>query len=390
MALPNASPKTSQFKSNLLKTILIALILILSCTWLVYRDSTQAPKLSNADFSGLDLQESVQAIADATVKGGAPGVVITVRKENQEFNATAGLANKVSGLEMSADMPLRIASVSKVYTATVVMSLVERGLIDLDSPIANYLNKNTIDGLPNAQQATVRQLLLHTSGIPDYYDLRSYFLQDWSTPITLERTLPVAKRGAAKFVAGEQYEYSNMGYILLGEIAKSVSGQSLSELIEQTIISPLGLKRTYYNIKHPTENGIHGYGTILRPWADTYDLWEHSGPDAGIMATASETAQFLEALTFETGALNPIGQNILAESLESGRRSEQTLGLEVLKTKNGTRLIGHTGDTFGYQTIAYSNPSNKTVFVASINCDCSALTVSLIRNLYLATQNTDG
>jgi len=83
----------------------------------------------------------------------------------------------------------------------VVLSLANQGLIDLDANITDYLDKSVTSGVINAKQATVQQLLLHTAGSPDYYDLRSYFLQDWTQPITLERTLPVAKRGTANFKA---------------------------------------------------------------------------------------------------------------------------------------------------------------------------------------------
>ena len=378
--------KTHANRKKALIACLIMLALLITSSWLIYRDTSEPPLFKSENFKGLNLQQSAQKIADATVAGGAPGVIVLIRKGGQEYSAASGVANKKSGQSMSAQLPLRAASISKVYTAAVVMSLADQQLINLDTPIADYLDRDIIDGLPNAKQATVRQLLLHTSGIPDYYDLRSYFLQDWSTPITLERTLPVSKRGTANFTPGDQFEYSNMGYILLGEIAEVVSGKTLEQLIGQTVIQPLNFTETFYNVQHPVENGIHGYGTYFRPWADTYSLWEHSGPDAGIMAPASEIAQFLEDLTFESGNLRHIGQQILSEKISSGRRRQQTLGLEIIETKSGGTLIGHTGDAFGYQTVSFSIPELNTVFVASLNCDCSALTLSLIRNLYVTAQ----
>jgi len=386
MTITKTHAKTPTTRRKALIAGLITLALLITSAWLIYRDTSEPPLFKSENFKGLNLQQSAQKIADATVAGGAPGVIVLIRKDGREYSAAAGVANKRSGQSMSTELPLRAASISKVYTAAVVMSLVDQKLIHLDTPIADYLNTDIIDGLPNAKQATVRQLLLHTSGIPDYYDLRSYFLQDWSTPITLERTLPVSKRGTANFTPGDQFEYSNMGYILLGEIAEVVSGKTLEELIGQTVIQPLNFTETFYNVQHPVENGIHGYGTYFRPWADTYSLWEHSGPDAGIMAPASEIAQFLEDLTFESGNLRHIGQQILSEKISSGRRRQQALGLEIIETRSGGTLIGHTGDAFGYQTVSFSIPELNTVFVASLNCDCSALTLSLIRNLYVTAQ----
>ena len=128
-----------------------------------------------------------------------------------------------------------------------------------------------MDGLHNGPDITVRHLLLHQSGIADYYDLRHYLFSDWKTePLTLERTLPVSKRGKPTGAAGERFEYSNMGYIFLGAIAEEVSGETMGALIGRYITEPLGATGTTYNVKHPVADSIHGYGTILRPWADTW------------------------------------------------------------------------------------------------------------------------
>ncbi len=352
--------------------------------WGVYGDSTNPPKMSAEQFSGHSLNYSLQKIADATVQGGAPGVVLLVRQDGKEVAISAGVANKKTKEIMPSDEPLRIGSVSKVYTASVILSLAKEGYFKLDEPINKYLPASISESIKNANKATIRQLLNHTAGIPDYYDVRSYLMQDWSQPITLARMLPVSARGDSDFPAGEKFSYSNMGYILLGEIAEKVTGETLEQLIDKRIKYPLALNRTYYNVKHPDNARIHGYGTIFRPWADTYDLWEHSGPDGGVMATASDTAKFLEELTFPNGKMHSIGQKMLKTTVHAQGRQEQGLGLMTITGKDGAALIGHTGDVFGYQTIAFSWPEKNTVFVAQVNCACTALTYSLIRNIHQA------
>jgi len=169
--------KTSN-RSLALIIIVLVIALSVSSAWFIYRDTSVLPRWSSTFFSELSLTQSIQEIV-----------------------ATPGIANKETQDELPADKALRIASVSKVYTATVVLSLANQGLIDLDANITDYLDKSVTSGVINAKQATVQQLLLHTAGSPDYYDLRSYFLQGWTQPITLERTLPVAKRGTANFKA---------------------------------------------------------------------------------------------------------------------------------------------------------------------------------------------
>lgn len=384
----NKAPAKNVVRKKITRRSLLFIVFLaiaISGAWSVYHDKTTPPRFSAEQFEGNGLQYAVETIAAATVDGGAPGAVILIRKNGEDFIAASGLANKQTQQAMPTDEPLRIGSVSKVYTATVILALANQGLLKLDDRISDYLPRDVTDDLHNADAATIRQLLNHTGGIPDYYDIRSYLTQDWTQPITLERTLPVAKRRESSHVAGEKFEYSNMGYILLGEIAERVTGQNLGELITQQISSPLSLSHTYYNVKHADKSIIHGYGTLLRPWADTYDWWEHSGPDAGMLATASETAGFLEALTFDNGKLKPIGTQMLQTMVEGdGSHEKQGMGLTTITSKDGNTLIGHTGDVFGYQTVAFAWPEADAVFVAQVNCDCSTLTSSILRNAYQA------
>lgn len=356
----------------------------------VYRDQTNPPRFTSEDFAGQDMQTAMQQIASATVEGGAPGVVIHIRQNGESRTVAAGLANKAAGQPMPTDTPLRIASISKIYTGAVIHHLLAQSAFELTTPISDLLPPEMLDGIPNADEATVRQLLQHTSGIPDYYDIRSYLFSDWREPITLERMLPVIRRNPATGAPGAEYHYSNTGYLLLGEIAETVSGKPMDALIEEVITSPLGLQATYYNQYQPVPEDIHGYGTYLRPWKDTHEYWEHSGPDGGVMASAQDVSAFLAALLIEDGPLSPIGANMVSEFVPRAVRRRQALGIETIMTRSGEELFGHTGDVFGYQTIAHALPERSTVIVAQVNCNCAALTSSLIANLYRAVEAIDG
>lgn len=349
-----------------------------------YRDTGPAPRLEAGDFAGLTPEAALLKLAGATVDGGAPGAIVALKiGDDHIFIAAAGTANKATGQPMPPDHPLRVGSISKLYTAAVIHSLIGEGQLSLDQKIVDVLSEPVMDAIHNGPDITVRHLLAHTSGIPDYYDARHYLFSDWKNePLTLERTLPVSRRGTPSGAAGERFEYSNMGYVLLGRIAEEVSGEPLATLIARFISAPLGLEHTTYNIKHPLADSIHGYGTYLRPWADTWNHWEHSGPDAGMMATADEVSKFLEALFFEDGALASIGQAMLAEeSVSYSDRQLQALGPHILLGREGLRLVGHSGDVLGYQTVAFAMPEKGIVFVGHINCDCDTLSGSMIGNL---------
>jgi D-alanyl-D-alanine carboxypeptidase len=366
--------------------ILTGFALLVSTGFFLLTDSTNPPRLEVDSFKGKTVEQMIRQIADATQEGGAPGILIYARHNGQSYSATAGVSDKETRSPIPTDHALRIASISKIYTATVILSLAQDGLIDLDMRIADILPMSIIEGLPNGKLATVRQLLMHTSGIPDYYDLQSYLTQDWYSPITLERILPVVKRQSADGEAGAGFTYSNTGYVLLGEIAELVSGKSFENLIGEIISKPLGLKQTGYNIRYPNEGGIHGYGTIFRPWTDTYDYWEHSGTDSGITAPAHEVADVLEALLDKNSPLGPFGSMMYVEMIPRESRFEQGIGLNKINGPKGMKLYGHTGDVFGYQTVAYTIPEYDFTFVAHINCSCDDLSSSLIGNMVRALQ----
>jgi len=371
------------------KSICIAITIGLAATalWFFgYRDTTEPPHFTSENFQDVSLQTALQTIADATHAGGAPGVILLVRHNDTNTIATAGTANKKTGIPMPANHALRIASISKVYIASLAVDLAARGTLDLDTPINTYLPETLLEGLPNADTFSPRQLLQHTSGVPVYRDLRSYLFADWhNTPISLERMLPMAKRNAPTGPPDTSYSYSDMGYVLLGSVIEAVSGQSLPDLIDSKISELLSLTATHYNIKHASPDSIHGYGTLLRPWADTYQRWEHSGPDAGITASADETARFLDALFLQTGGpLADIGAQMISSTIPVNTNETRGLGAHIITTSSNDMLVGHSGSVPGYQSFAYALPSQDAVIFGHINCDCDGLSGALLWNTYAA------
>ncbi|MEP0393105.1 serine hydrolase domain-containing protein [Erythrobacter sp.] len=368
-----------------------SLVAIGGVGYAIYGNNYDLPSFEVETFEEQDLQSAMQFIVDESVKGGAPGALIHIRKGEADFTVTAGLANTQTGQEMPADAPLRIASVSKIYTAVVIHTLINQGRLDLDAKLVDLLPSSVLDSVPNASEASISQLLYHTSGIPDYYDVRSYLFEDWEQPISLERMLPHVRRMDATGAPGESYVYSNTGYLYLGAVAEAVTGQPLGDLIANSVSEPLGFDSTYYTVRQVSDEDIHGYGTYFQPWKDATIYWEHSGPDSGIMAPASEVAQLLKSLTFEDGALNTeIGSSMLEAMVEHTPRQAQGLGIETITSRTGEMMIGHTGSAFGYKTLAFAIPERDLVFVAHLNCECDGMANTLLVNIYRAIVATDG
>lgn len=379
--------------------LLIVSVLVVGSTvagWRIYGHSYSPTRLEVSDFKQLALDEAARKIVETSHSDGAPAAIlyISTGTETQTLTSAAAAAGAAGdGGTAPIDVketPLRIASISKLFTAAIVISLVQEGEIELGAKISEYLAPTVIDGLPNGDVATVRQLLLHTGGIPDYYDLGSYLFQDWKEPITLERMLPVAKRGKAAFAAGEDYSYSNMGYVLLGEIAENVTGETLGTLMENRIFDPLDLKSARYNVKHAEGARLHGRGTYARPWADTYVFWEHSGPDAGVTITAQDLGVFIRALFAKDGDFSAIGETMTEDAVEYGSSIGRGLGPGIRTTKSGTRLVGHTGDVPGYLSFAFLRESDGVVVIGHLTCDCEELLGTMVGNSLRAADAVRG
>jgi D-alanyl-D-alanine carboxypeptidase len=163
-------------------------------------------------------------------------------------NYTAGVADIETGKTIKKDAPVRIASNTKTFTATVVLQLVQEGKIALDAPVETYLpgivRGEGIDG----RAITVRQLLNHTSGLADY-DLALFAegpLSKIGTYFEPRELVDIVLREPALAAPGAAWSYSNGNYILAGLVVQKVTGRPISEEITKRIIEPLGLEDTYW------------------------------------------------------------------------------------------------------------------------------------------------
>lgn len=294
------------------------------------------------------------------------GAILDVQACGISYRSAKGIADRKTKAPMPVDEQLRIASIGKLYTAAIIHQLAEEGLIALDSPASSYLTEGQIADVPNGD-ATLRQMLNHTSGVPDYYDRKSYLTWNWTEPLTPARVLTVARRRSAKNAPGASYSYSNTNYHILALVAEKVSQKSLKELIESRVLEPLKLNETRYNTVHPG-GSIHGYGMPLRAKADTWKYAENTGPDSGITATTSDLRRYLSALFLSDGEMKAIGDAMLASPVQTDAKNQIAgPGAEIYVSKTGRKLIGHTGDTFGYLTFAFAIPDYEATIIGHIN-----------------------
>ena len=339
--------------------------------------------------SYLDARSPAEALYQAVERAAEDskaGAILEVEGCGLYFRKASGVANRKTGAPMPLVEQLRIGSIGKLYTAAVIHKLAGDGFLCLDAPATEYLTEGQVDGVPNSN-ATVRQLLNHTSGVPDYYDTRSYLFTDWTQPITPERTLEVARRKSSTNAPGASYSYSNTNYQILGLIAERATGESLDRLIVRRLLGPLNLIETRYNQEHPGGT-IHGYGTELRSNADTWKYAENTGADSGITATSSDLNKFLRALFLDGGEFTSIGKEMLAYPVERDRpRQYAGPGAEILVSRSGTEFVGHTGDTFGYLTFAFAVPEYDATMVGQVTANKQDILVELLSSTASALED---
>ncbi|MFF3732114.1 serine hydrolase domain-containing protein [Streptomyces sp. NPDC002476] len=286
---------------------------------------------------------------------GLPAALASVEdREGRTRTYTAGVGDLATGSKVPGDGQVRIGSNTKVFTAVVVLQLVGEGRIGLDAPVDTYLpgvvRGEGIDG----RRITVRQLLQHTSGLPNYTDdedLRPRYFDP-------RELLDIALRHEAHFAPGTKWEYSNTNYVLAGLIVQKVTGRPLAEEIDRRVIERVGLRHTYFpapgdiTIREPHPKG-YDRESADAPLRDVTDMDPSWAWAAGQMvSTNSDLNRFFTALL--AGRLLPPAQlaqmrtTVPAEYFGPGAR--YGLGLVSMPLSCGGVYWGHGGSFPGYET----------------------------------------
>jgi CubicO group peptidase (beta-lactamase class C family)/peptidoglycan/LPS O-acetylase OafA/YrhL len=194
------------------------------------------------------LAEQLQQILDETVADGSiPGAVLSVQlADGVAWSGASGVADRETGTPIAPDTLVRVGSLSKLFTAVVVLQLVEEGTLDLDEPVARWLPEL----LPDGERITVRQLLQHTSGLFDYLEDRSFVAEAYADPERLwspDELVAYATQFPPLFEPGAEdgWDYSSTNYVILGMLVEQATGQSMASQLRERVFEPLALERTF-------------------------------------------------------------------------------------------------------------------------------------------------
>jgi CubicO group peptidase (beta-lactamase class C family) len=328
-------------------------------------------------------------IRSAMRKQGIVGMsAVVVSGERRILAAGYGYADRSRKVPVTVDTAFPLASVTKLFTATAVMQLVERGMVDLDSPVSRYLPQMTRSGRSEVEP-TVRQLLTHHSG------LQGNIMEGFE----LREPDPIAFRDVPRQLAGlpstskpdTVFAYCNAGYSLLGCLVEEVSGMDYVDFVGSRILEPLGMSRTRFSLTRADANGAAvGYeGRAQLPVYPMRDI-----PAGGLLSTAADMEKFMR-FVMDHGRDGVLGRGAFAEMTRRQNGGVALdgdfsigLGYWLIKPFDvEDAFASHAGDIPPFHTVLVTIPDRRIgIFLAANSSrDPSALiplAVELVRAVY--------
>ena len=288
--------------------------------------------------------------------GNDSGLAILVRKDSENvYMHTEGLADRNTGVEVTADTGIKMASLTKPFTAMAILQLREQGMLALEDSILDYLPE-----LPESwRPITIHHLLSHQSGILDFLNDLSSINRgfDFVDGVTNESLIDYfILNPELEFTPGSREEYSNTGFVLLGSIIENIVGMSYESYMEQTIFMPIGMVNTYV----PNENSGIRPGDALNHGLtdDFFNVNIYAVGSGSQVSSINDFAAFFDAVRN-----NDI---ISAESLAlmtQVHSPEISYGYGIgIDMVNGD-LYNHTGSEDGFKSVLYIYPDRDIQFV---------------------------
>jgi len=326
----------------------------------------KAEKITNVIYNTLNSNELI-------------GIQVSIRDRlNESWNASFGATDLKQRNKLENQHILRIGSVTKIFTATLLLKLIQLNYLQPDQ----YLSEFYPD-IKEIKGVTIKDLLNHSSGIADVFSIPSIFIASSNFPDKLWNPNHLAKVCMEKklqFSPGSEHAYSNTNFIILGLVAEKATGKKVSELFSEYIIEPNNLTNTslvpYMNTSPNLINGyVHNYALSLKEWYPTVPentSWATVGFTAGAMTSNSTD---LSTFTYRLFS----GEILWDASLKLMTTFSDDYGLGLKKIKvNDHYSWGHEGEITGFESITAYNPD--TGIVISICCNTTPFKIQELLN----------
>ncbi len=329
---------------------------------------------------------ATQAALRANADAGVPGAVAQARVDGRSWTGTAG--------ERGGDDRFRVGSITKTFTATVLLQLQAEGRIDLDDPVEKWLPGLVRGNGHDGAKITVRQLLNHTSGVYSYTEDPGFqqkvfgpgFLRHRYDTWNPRDLVGIAMAHAPAFAPGTSWSYSNTNFVLAGLVIEKVTGRPYGKAVENRIIKPLKLRATSVPGTRATvpDPSSPAYSTLDPKSSTVHDVTElnpslaHAAGE--MISDANDLQTFYRALL--RGRLLPKAE--MRELTATVPVSDQHpgfrygLGISWQKLSCGTEVWGHGGGIHGSLSEAYTTRDGRHTLAANINADWTGDTQAII------------
>jgi CubicO group peptidase (beta-lactamase class C family) len=308
-----------------------------------------------------------------------PGASVAVMLNGEVFTTAHGLLSKATGVEATVDSVFQIGSITKVWTTSLAMQLVDEGKLSLDEPVRTYLPEFKIADERASATITVRQLMTHTSGFGGDVFTDTGYGDD-----CVEKYVATLTDQEQLFPPGEYYSYNNAGFCVLGRIIEVLRGESFEQCLKHRLIEPLGLTHAapgpYEAILHRAAVGHVRSDEAQEPKPASVWALQRSTVPAGAMFAMSASDLLVFAKMHFDGGLAPDGARVLSEQSTQAMQEAQFalprtvtsdrswgLGWAIYELDGGGRVIGHDGGTIGQSAFFRMVPEHNLAVVVLTN-----------------------
>ncbi len=297
-----------------------------------------------------------------------PGIQVSIRDSTgKSWNIASGFSDLDQNRLLHDSDLLRIGSVTKMYTATLILKLIEEGSVQLDQKLSSFFPE-----YHTVRDVTVRNLLNHSSGIVDIFSIPALFVSSSAFPDKFwnpHHLAEICMEKNLEFDPGTDQSYSNTNFILLGLIAEQVTGMKIHMVFRERLFAPLDLENTsLVPYAPPPPNLISGhvrhYALSMSEWytfKPDHTSWSTLAYSAGALVTnASELSRFVHLL-FQNRILD---QETLSSMLDF--EGDRGLGISRISV-NGRQMYGHEGEITGFESVAVYDPATGTTIAICSN-----------------------
>ncbi|WP_300265616.1 serine hydrolase [Microbacterium sp.] len=318
----------------------------------------------------IDVEAWGARLDEFTAAGDIPALSLAVLDKQEVQTLASGVLNLNTEVGATTDSVFQIGSVTKAYTATLLLMLVDEGRLDLDEPLIRYLPELAWADEHARAQVTARHLLTHTSGIDG-----DHFLDLGRGEDVLERYVATCDGLTQVLPVGAAWSYCNTGFAIAGRLIEKLAGTNFDQTLRERLLAPLGLSHSCSlpeeALRHRAAFGHVPSDTGLVP-APAVATPRTMGPAGGIIASASDLLSF--ARLYLDGGVAPSGQRLLSEQLVQQAWSPQVSvpdrsmaehwGLGWMITHwSGKRVVGHDGGTVGQGSFMRILPDDDVAVV---------------------------